>query len=140
MEDDKPRKLDIRIPLLALGPVPGLAPMWAAAFGRTPARVVTHWARQLADVVAPYRDIAKLGPDVELMLTLPASRSRRVDAHLMAVRDGISKAVRAGFAAGTGHPPARSQITITITYDTATIAPHGDAALCMRKEFNREHQ
>lgn len=136
MKDDKPSPpLDIRIPLLALGPVPGLAPPWAAAFGRTPARVVTRWARELADVVAPYRHFAKLGPDVELMLTLPAAYSRRVDAHLLAVRDGIGAAVRAGFAAGTGHPPARSQITVTITYDTATIHSHGDAALCMRKEF-----
>lgn len=135
MNNDKPPPLDIRIPLLALGPVPGLSGTWGVVLGRTPARLVTHWARQLADVLAPYRHFAKLGPDVELMLTLPAAYSRRVDAHLLAVRDGISAAVRAGFAAGTGHPPARNQITVTITYDTATIHPHGDAALCMRKEL-----
>lgn len=138
--DDKTPPLDIRIPMLALGPVPGLAsPLWAA-FGRGGARLTERWARELAAVLAPYRWIARIGPDVELALTLPVTAARRVDAHRVAVRDGIAEAVRAGFAAGTGHPPARSQITVTITYDTATIAPHGDAALCMRKEFNREHQ
>lgn len=125
---------DIRIPLLALGPVPGLAPPWQVPFGRGTARLATRWARQIADAVAPYGwTVRTTAPHIELMITLPATCRRRIDARTIAVRDGISTAIRAGFAAGTGHVPALSQIAITITYDTATVDPHGDTALCMRR-------
>lgn len=135
MTDQRPRTVDIRIPMLALGPVPGLSGPWAALAGRGRARLVARWARRLAVAAGPYATFARQRPEVELMLTLPARHVGRVDAHDATIRAALVAAVRAGFAAGTGYPPDPSRITITIDYDTATVHAYGDTALCMRKDY-----
>lgn len=122
---------EIRIPMLALGPIPGLA-----APRRSPRRLSDdRWTRRLSEAAAPYAAFARQQPDIELMATLPVRQARRVTARIGVIRHRATEAVRAGLAAATGSaPPDRTQITITITYDTATVHPHGDYALCLRKE------